>query len=86
MTTFIPTLIFCLGLIIGAIYTYRYAGLLNADTEGKTMKKFEYYTIYGKHGDEINRMLDRYGAEGWEAFAVVPYETGVVIYFKREKR
>lgn len=50
------------------------------------MKKFEYYTIYGKHGDEMNRALDRYGAEGWEAFAVVPYETGVVIYFKREKR
>lgn len=48
------------------------------------MKKFEYYNIYGKHGDEIDRELDRLGESGWEAFAVVPDSEGIVIYLKRE--
>lgn len=49
------------------------------------MKKFEYYALYGKHGDYIDQLLDSYGDAGWEAFAVVPDGDGIVIYLKREK-
>lgn len=49
------------------------------------MKKFEYYTIYGRYGDDMDCELDRLGECGWEAFAVVPDDSGVVVYLKREK-
>lgn len=50
------------------------------------MKKFEYYTFYGKHGDETDRMLDHLGNDGWEAFAIVPCGVEMLVYYlKREK-
>lgn len=50
------------------------------------MKKFEYYSFSGLHGDTTDRMLDKLGKDGWEAFAMVPDDQGIVIYLKREKQ
>ena len=49
------------------------------------MKKFEYYTLYGEHGDYIDQLLDSYGEDGWEAFSILPHGNEIVIYLKREK-
>ncbi len=53
------------------------------------MKKFEYFSFHGRHGDSTGQMLDELGKQGWEAFAIVPndyvpYE--IVVYLKREIR
>lgn len=50
------------------------------------MKKFEYYSFSGKHGDETNQILDELGKDGWEAYAIVPDDQGIVVYLKREKQ
>jgi hypothetical protein len=50
------------------------------------MKKFEYYSFFGIHGDTTNEHLDKLGKAGWEAFAAVPHEDKIVVYLKREKR
>ena len=49
------------------------------------MKKYEYYSFYGTHGDETDRQLDNLGELGWMAYAIVPYESGIVVYLRREK-
>ena len=46
------------------------------------MKKFEYYSFWGNHGDGTDQMLDELGKQGWEAFAVVPHEDKIVVYLK----
>lgn len=48
------------------------------------MKQYEYYSFFGKHGDETNQTLDKLGKDGWEAFAVVPLFNKIVVYLKRE--
>ena len=48
------------------------------------MKKFEYYVLYLRLGENAVQILDRYGDAGWEAFAAVPDGMGIVIYLKRE--
>lgn len=48
------------------------------------MKKFEYYVLYLRLGENAVQILDRYGEDGWEAFAAVPDGMGIVIYLKRE--
>ena len=50
------------------------------------MKKFEYYSFSGKHGDETNQILDKLGMDGWVAFEIVPDGEEIVIYLKREKQ
>lgn len=50
------------------------------------MKKFEYYSFFGTHGDTTNEYLDELGKDGWEAYAVVPNGDTIVVYLKREKR
>lgn len=50
------------------------------------MKKFEYYSFFGIHGDTTNEHLDKLGKAGWEAYAVVPNGDTIVVYLKREKR
>lgn len=49
------------------------------------MKKFEYYEIFPREGEDIIELLDRYGEAGWEAFSIQPQGDGTVIYLKREK-
>ncbi len=49
------------------------------------MKKFEYYSFYGIDGDATNTYLDELGGSGWEAFAMIPTNSGFVVYLKREK-
>ena len=49
------------------------------------MKKFEYYSFYGTHGDATNMFLDELGKCGWEAFAAIPKDGGIVVYLKKEK-
>ena len=46
------------------------------------MKKFEYYSFYGTHGDTTNEYLDELGKDGWEAYAVVPNGDTIVVYLK----
>lgn len=48
------------------------------------MKKFEYYSFHGTHGDDADRYLDDLGSQGWEAYAILPYDSGIVVYLKRE--
>lgn len=48
------------------------------------MKRFEYYSIFSKHGDDADECLEDLGKKGCEAFAIVPFEEDIVIYFKRE--
>ena len=52
------------------------------------MKKFEYYSIHLRANEDAVQVLDRYGNDGWEAFAIVPskeYGMCATIYLKREK-
>ena len=49
------------------------------------MKKFEYYEIFPRTGEDITELLDHYGEDGWEAFSILPHGNGIVIYLKREK-
>lgn len=49
------------------------------------MKKFEYYSFFGTHGDTTNEYLDELGDSGWEAVAMIPKNSGFVVYLKREK-
>lgn len=49
------------------------------------MKKFEYYEIFPRTDEDIIELLDRYGEDGWEAFSILPYGSGIVIYLKGEK-
>lgn len=49
------------------------------------MKKFEYYEIFPRAGEDIIELLDHYGEDGWEAFSILPHVNGIVIYLKREK-
>lgn len=52
------------------------------------MKKFEYYALYLRPGEDAVQILDRYGDAGWEAFAIVPSKErgfSTTIYLKREK-
>jgi hypothetical protein len=48
------------------------------------MKKFEYYALYLRPGEDAVQILDRYGDASWEAFAIVPDGDITVIYLKRE--
>ena len=48
------------------------------------MKKFEYFSFYGIGDDKIDNYLNHLGADGWEAFAIIPRNSGVVVYLKRE--
>ena len=48
------------------------------------MKKFEYFSFYGIGDDKIDNYLNNIGADGWEAFAIIPRNRGVVVYLKRE--
>lgn len=48
------------------------------------MKKFEYYSFYGTDGDMTDHYLDDLGKDGWEAFAIIPINSGFVVYLKRE--
>lgn len=50
------------------------------------MKKFEYYSFHGTHGNATNEFLDELGKDGWEAYAVVPNGDTIVVYLKREKQ
>ena len=50
------------------------------------MKQYEYYSFFGKHGDETDKQLDKLGAGGWEAFAIVPHEDGIVVYLRRVRQ
>ena len=50
------------------------------------MKQFEYYSFIGRHGDTTDRMLDKLGQDGWEAYAIVPDCPDIVVYLKREKQ
>lgn len=50
------------------------------------MKKFEYYSFYGAYGDNTDNYLDDLGKYGWEAFAMIPRDSGFVVYLKREYR
>lgn len=47
------------------------------------MKKFEYFSFYGDE-DKADNFLDDLGKDGWEAFAIIPRKSGVVVYLKRE--
>lgn len=49
------------------------------------MKKFEYYEISPRTGEDIIELLDRYGEAGWEEFSILPHGNGIDIYLKREK-
>ena len=49
------------------------------------MKQYEYYSFFGRHGDEADQMLDKLGKEGWEAYAIVPAGISIVVYLKRPK-
>ncbi len=49
------------------------------------MKRYEYYSFRGTHGDDINLSLDMLGEDGWEAFAIIPDGDEAVVYLKREK-
>lgn len=49
------------------------------------MKKFEYYSFNGIHGDAADEYLDELGKSDWEAYAVVPNGDTIVVYLKREK-
>lgn len=49
------------------------------------MKKFEYYTIHLRPGEEVGQVLDLYGEDGWEAFQIMPDGDGAIIFLKREK-
>lgn len=51
----------------------------------KTMKKFEYYSIHIRPGEDAVRVLDDYGADGWEAFHMMQIGEDIVVYLKREK-
>lgn len=48
------------------------------------MKTWQYFR-HEAYSNELMQMLDKYGREGWEAFAVVPWSqgTGSTAYFKR---
>lgn len=48
------------------------------------MKKFEYYSIHIRPGEDVVQILDNYGADGWEAFQMIQGITDMVIYLKRE--
>lgn len=48
------------------------------------MKKFEYYALYIKPGEDVIRLLDRYGEARWEAFHMMPDGMNMVVYLKRE--
>lgn len=48
------------------------------------MKKFEYYSFYGTDGDMTDYYLDDLGKDGWEAFAIIPRNGGLLVYLKRE--
>ncbi len=50
------------------------------------MKKFEYYSFLGTHGDTTNEYLDELDKDGWEAYAVVPNGDTIVVYLKREEQ
>lgn len=49
------------------------------------MKKFEYYTIHLTPWENAAQVLDEYGADGWEAFQMMPDGGCIVVYLKREK-
>lgn len=49
------------------------------------MKKFEYYIIYLRPDEDVVQVLDGYGNDGWEAFALIPNGHETVVYLKREK-
>lgn len=76
---------FCLGFSLGVTFAYTVYRKTNQRLKKSDEESIEYYAIYGKHGDDINQALDKYGDEGWEAFAVVPDGSGIVIYLKRKK-
>ncbi len=48
------------------------------------MKKFEYYTIHLRPGEDAAQILDNYGKDGWEAFQMIPNGEDMVVYLKRE--
>ncbi len=50
------------------------------------MRRFEYYSFFGKHGDETDQMLDDLGEQGWEAFAIIPDGDCLAVYLRREKQ
>lgn len=50
------------------------------------MKKFEYYSIHLRPNEDAVQVLDCYGKDGWEAYAIVPNGDTIVVYLKREKR
>ncbi len=37
------------------------------------------------HVLESAQEMDELGAEGWEAYAVIPYDVGFVVFFKRRE-
>lgn len=49
------------------------------------MKKFEYYSIHLRADEDTVQVLDQYGNDGWEAFAIIPNGYETIIYLKREK-
>lgn len=48
------------------------------------MKKFEYYSFFENDPTEIDKILESWGADGWEAYAVV--KTGKIyhVFLKKE--
>ena len=75
-----------LGACVGVIYTFVVYELVKRKHRRKTVKKFEYYSFCGTHGDTTNEYLDELGTDGWEAYAVVPNGDTIVVYLKREKQ
>ena len=48
------------------------------------MKRFEYYSFCGYPGDEVDQTLDELGKEGWEAYAINPFNSQVWVFLKKE--
>lgn len=48
------------------------------------MRKFEYYVLYLRLGENAVQILDRYGDAGWEAFHIMQLDENMEIYLKRE--